>query len=108
MTPERIAELAGAGESEVLEFKKSTAALDAAMKAVCAMLNHRGGRVLFGVTPDAGVVGQGVGERTVERIAERMRDIEPPAFPSIERVPVGHGHEVLAISVGIGQSRPYT
>lgn len=108
MTPERIAELAGAGESEVLEFKKSTAALEAAMKAVCAMLNHRGGRVLFGVTPDAGVVGQDVGERTVERIAERMRDIEPPTFPSIERVPVGHGREVLAISVGIGQSRPYT
>ena len=48
MTPDLIEDLARAGESELVEFKRSTAELDTAMRAVCAMLNQRGGRVLFG------------------------------------------------------------
>lgn len=49
MTPEDIAALVAAGESETLEFKKSTGSRGPATKTVCAFLNHRGGHVLFGV-----------------------------------------------------------
>lgn len=38
-----------AGESEIQEFKLSTGQRTEAMRALCAFLNHRGGRVLFGV-----------------------------------------------------------
>ncbi len=48
MTPEQIATLAAAGESETVEFKRTTGERREATRTLCAMLNHRGGRVLFG------------------------------------------------------------
>ena len=72
------------------------------------MLNNRGGRVLFGVTPDRHIVGQQVGERTIEEVAGELRMIDPPTFPSIDRVPLPSGNEVLVVSVNPGRSQPYT
>lgn len=40
------------GESETLEFKKSTAQLQSAFESVCAFLNNNGGVVLIGVNDD--------------------------------------------------------
>lgn len=108
MTPDQLADVAAGGESEVVEFKRTTGEAETGARAVCAMLNHRGGRVLFGVAPNGAVVGQDVGENTIERLAQRLRDIDPPAFPSIDRVPVASGKEVLVVTVGRGQSGPYT
>lgn len=108
MTPELIAELARSGESEVVELKKSTAETTSAIQAVCAMLNHRGGRVLIGVSPTSQVLGQQVGAHTIEKIAQRLREIEPPAFPRVDRVPVGGTREVIVITVSTGHSPPYT
>lgn len=86
MTPEQIAALAAAGESETLEFKNSTGRRRAAAQTMCAMLNARGGYVLFGVTPEGEAAGQQVGERTVEEVTAEIQMIEPPAFPEIERI----------------------
>ena len=49
---------AAEGESETLELKRSTGRRREAARTLCTMLNHRGGRVLFGVEPDGRVVGQ--------------------------------------------------
>ena len=46
------------GESETLEFKKSTAQFRRAMETLCGMLNGSGGRVLIGVTPRGCILGQ--------------------------------------------------
>jgi hypothetical protein len=43
--------VAKAGESETVEFKKSTAEHERASKTVFGMANQRGGVVLFGVAP---------------------------------------------------------
>lgn len=51
MTADRISELVAAGETETLEFKSTTGQRSDAAKTLCAMLNQRGGHVLFGVTP---------------------------------------------------------
>ncbi len=75
---------------------------------VCAFLNQGGGRVLFGVTTAGDVVGQQVRERTIEELSEEIRRIDPPAFPTVERVPVDGGREVIVVSTGQGASRPYT
>ena len=40
------------GESDTLEFKKSTAKLHAAFETLCAFLNGKGGTVLIGVADD--------------------------------------------------------
>jgi len=107
MTADRISELAAAGESETLEFKRTTGQRSDAGKTLCAMLNQRGGYVLFGVTPDGAVVGQQVGEDTIEKVSAEIQRIEPRVFPSIERVSVGRGNEVIVVVARPGSAKPY-
>lgn len=71
------------------------------------MLNHRGGYFLVGVTPEGDVVGQQVGDRTMEEVSSKIPRIDPPAFPEISRVPVGGNLEVIVVSVAQGAARPY-
>jgi ATP-dependent DNA helicase RecG len=98
---------AAAGESETLELKRTTGERRDATRTLCAMLNHRGGRVMFGVGPDHRVSGQDVSDHTLEEVAQELKAIDPPVYPSIERVPVGDGREVLVVSVSAGPNRPY-
>ena len=107
MTPEQIRDLAALGESETLEFKKTTGERDGAARTACAMLNHRGGIIIFGISPDGEVTGQHVSERTIERASAEFQRIEPPAFPSIERVPVANDREALVVRVNRGDMAPY-
>lgn len=108
ITAEQVLAAARAGESETQEFKRSTGELRSAMHALTAMLNHRGGRVFFGVEPDQRVVGQQVGDRTLEELAQEVGQIEPPVFPAVERVAVTEGREVLVVTVPQGPGRPYS
>jgi ATP-dependent DNA helicase RecG len=107
ITLDQVESWARAGESEALEFKKTTGERREAMHTLCAMLNHRGGRVLFGVTPDGTVAGQQVSDRTIEEVAQEIQQIDPPVFPALERVEVNGGREVLVVTVSPGQARPY-
>lgn len=96
------------GESETLEFKETTGQRTAAAATLCGMLNHKGGRVLFGVDPRGRIRGQMTTDKTVEGVVQELRHIEPPVFPVIERIPVAAGLEVLVVSVESGRRRPYT
>ena len=107
MTSAKITALTSAGESESLEFKTFTGTRREAAATMCAMLNQRGGRVLFGVTPEGSVMGQQVSERTIEQLSDELHRIDPPAFPEIERVRVSAGWEVITVQVGRGPSPPY-
>ena len=108
MIPAEIDNLVTQGESETLEFKKTTGERVEVAKTTCAMLNHRGGVVLIGVAKDGTVVGQDVGDGTIERVAAELQNIDPPVFPTIDRVPVVNGKTVLMVQVGRGAMRPYT
>ena len=108
MNIERIAALAASGESETLEFKETTGTRREAAMTVCAFLNQSGGLVLFGVTPDGAVAGQQVSERTIEELSAELRQIDPPAFPTVERVAVDGDREVIMVSTDQGASRPYS
>ena len=108
MTPEQITRLIATGESETLEFKETTGTRRQAIQSLCAMLNHRGGRVLFGVTPEGSVRGQQVSDRTIEEVSAEIQRIEPPALPAVERIPVDTGREVLMVSVSQGHMKPHT
>ena len=66
MQPAAIAALVAQGESETLEFKRSTGTRRKGAQTICAMLNHRGGRVLFGVIPEGTIISQDVSDRTIE------------------------------------------
>lgn len=90
---------AALGESDTLEFKKSTAEKDRACRSLCAFANGRGGRVLFGVTPSGKLSGQVVTDRTLEELAQEFRGFEPPLFPTVDRIHAGPGAEVLVLAV---------
>ena len=65
------------GESETLEFKKSTSQLNACGETLCGFLNRSGGTILIGVNAQGKVVGQMIGDRTMQEIANLIRRIEP-------------------------------
>jgi predicted HTH transcriptional regulator len=74
------------GESATLELKRTTSERREAARTLCAMLNHQGARVIFGVEPDGRIIGQMVSDRTVEDVARKRAEIELRMFPSIEPV----------------------
>ena len=108
MTVDDVQTLATAGESETLELKASTGERVAGAMAVCAMLNHRGGTVLFGVQPNRQVSGQTVSERTIEQLSSALSEIDPPAFPTIDQVPIRGELRVVVVTVSVGQHQPYS
>ena len=107
MTPDEIAALAAAGESEMLEFKSTTGTRREAAATLCAMLNQRGGHVLFGITPEGAIAGQQVSERTIEELSAEVQRIDPPAFPAIERIRISDAREVIVVQTSRGSLPPY-
>jgi len=107
VTPDQIKALVASGESETLEFKATTGTRREAAATICAMLNQRGGHVLFGVAPQGTIVGQSIGDRTIEDVSAEIQRIDPPAFPGIERVQVSANREVIAVRITPGASPPY-
>lgn len=72
-------------ESEEIELKKSTSQLERALKAICAFLNHKGGKVYFGIAPDRKIVGQEVSDQTLKTISQKIRQkIKPEINPEIK------------------------
>lgn len=96
---EEFQKLIAKGESEDLEFKKTTGQRTEAAKTVCALLNGLGGFVVFGVSDKGETIGQQVTAKTLEDIALELRRIEPLAFPEIETVNIGNDKSVIVIRV---------
>ncbi len=113
MNIDELNELVRGGESDRVEFKKTTGQRSEGVRTVCAMLNGVGGFVLFGVTPAGKAAGQIVATQTVEEVHNELRKIEPPAFPDVETVALGNSNSVIALRVpsGVGpyvyDGRPY-
>ena len=84
MNRAELIKTAAQGESERLEFKKSTGQRTEAAKTVCGMLNGRGGMVLIGVTDKGELLGQEVSDKTQRDLARELSRIEPP--PMIDLV----------------------
>ena len=100
LTPEDVQMLAQRGESETLEFKRTTSELESAMRTVSGFLNAgNGGHVLFGVANDGRLVGMAVSDQTLHDVAKCVRQIEPEAGIRIETVPVTSGKDVVALFV---------
>jgi ATP-dependent DNA helicase RecG len=91
--------LATRGESDRLEFKRTTGEIKDAMQTLCAFLNGPGGVVLFGVRAGGIIEGQEVSDQTLQDIAQAADRFEPPAHVSIQRVKVKTGREVIAVMV---------
>jgi ATP-dependent DNA helicase RecG len=97
MKPVDVQRLAAAGESEDVEFKKSTSQLQRAAETLCGFLNGDGGSVLIGVTPEGQVVGQSVADSTLQAVAALLGRFEPAAPVRIHRVRRGKSGDVLVL-----------
>ncbi|MCZ2154547.1 MAG: putative DNA binding domain-containing protein [Bryobacterales bacterium] len=97
------------GESDSVEFKKSTGQLTRAAEALCAFLNGHGGLVLMGVSPDKKIIGQIVADGTLRDIAQCFKRFEPPAPIQIHRVPLPDSdREVLVLQADASyEARPF-
>ena len=97
MTRDELRRLVAGGESETLEFKRSTGQLTRAGETLCGMLNGEGGAVLLGVTDAGEIVGQEVADSTIRAVAAMLSDLEPLGPARFERLPVSDGREVIAL-----------
>ncbi len=96
------------GESDTLEFKKSTAERETAMKTVCGMLNGSGGRVLIGVTEAGKVRGQEVSDSTLKDMAQVVIPFDPAAHIRQQRVYLADGKQVFVVEVDPSPLAPHT
>ncbi len=96
------------GESETLEFKKSTAELRPAFETVCAFLNCNGGMVLIGVTDKGQMIGQDVADSTKQAIAHEINKLEPHQQIEIKYLLLDNNKKIIIISITKGLHAPYT
>ena len=106
MSAEEIKNLIAQGESETLEFKKSTAEIESAFKTVCAFLNGNGGIVVIGVNDSRKIVGLDVGDSMRKSIASHEVKIEPPIKLDIS-YPEVDSKTIVLIKVNAGNRAPY-
>ena len=75
------------GESEGIEFKRSTSLLKEAIQTLCAFANHKGDVLYFGVADDGKVIGQTVTDDTLKNIANSIKlNTDPKLYPQVEKV----------------------
>jgi ATP-dependent DNA helicase RecG len=77
-----IESLVRGGESENIEFKRTTCERREAARTVFAMLNYRDMRVVFGVEPGGRIIGRMVSDRTVEELAQELVRSNRRFFPT--------------------------
>jgi ATP-dependent DNA helicase RecG len=102
-----LKQLVDQGESDRLEFKKTTGELKAGMQALCAMLNGSGGMVVFGVTAAGKVVGQDITDATLQEVAREIKKLEPAATIAQTMVPVAGSLRVLALEAAQAPGGPF-
>ncbi len=95
------------GESQTLEFKKSTAQLHPAFKTLCAFLNGDGGTVLIGITDQGEIVGQDVSDNTQQAVAAEISKLEPPAQIAISYLILDNNKQVIVLEAQRGLHAPY-
>lgn len=107
MTQQELEALVKLGESETLEFKKTTGQLKPALETIAAFLNHKGGIVLIGVDRKGHILGQDVTDSTQQEIAQEIRKIEPAISPDINYLSIGSSKKLIILAVPAGDQKPY-
>ncbi|MCP4757294.1 MAG: hypothetical protein GY866_41050 [Proteobacteria bacterium] len=109
-----LSDLISKGESESVEFKKTTALLREGIETVCAFANHRGGYLLFGVDDEGGIIGQQVSDDTLKNIANAIKlNTDPKLFPTIQKIEIENRTCVLVtveespLKPHLAYGRPY-
>jgi ATP-dependent DNA helicase RecG len=100
-------QLIAGGESQTVEFKKSTGLIREAIETICAFANQHGGYLLFGVDDNGAVLGQQVADDTLRNLANAVKlNTDPKLYPAIERVEVD-GKSCILVTTEESPLRPH-
>lgn len=99
MLSNELRALVSGGESQQVEFKRSTGQRTEGARTVCAMLNTRGGFVLFGVSDAGEIFGQEVSAKTLADVVHEISRIEPRPLISPDVLPVDDRRSVILLRV---------
>lgn len=108
MNLDDLQELVAQGESDRMEFKKSTGDLKGGLETICGFLNGNGGQVLFGVTSVGKIIGQTISDTTLRDVAAELGKLDPRAPITQRRIPVSATQEVLMLETSVLTQAPYT
>lgn len=104
---EDVLSLIASGESDTVEFKKSTSALREAIETICAFANHRGGYLFFGVDDDGHIIGQQVTDDTLKNIANAVKlNTDPKLYPTIAKIKL-KGKDCIQVTVEESPFKPH-
>ena len=106
MNRDELSELIRNGENSILEFKRDGVHPDSLAKALSAMLNLEGGKVLLGVEDDGSVSGLERRREEVERWVMEIarRNLQPAVIPSWVAMTLEDGRVVGV--VGLPEDAP--
>jgi len=106
MTEEQLKQLIKQGEGQTLEFKASLSLRQEIGQAISAFANTDGGVVMVGVSPDSKIVGVDIGKKTVEDLANWLKEnTDPRIYPQIKIHNVD-GKDVIEIIVKEADEKP--
>jgi len=94
------------GESETLEFKESTSEWKEIVKTVSGFANTNGGIILIGITDKGIVSGVQIGNRTIEDLANKIKEnTDPKIFARISVEDIQE-KKIIVITINQNKSKP--
>ena len=108
MTKSELLELIANGENSGVEFKSDDLRPEQMAKAVVALANFQGGRILIGVDDDGMITG--IQRDDLERwVMDTVfgRTVHPMILPFYEEIRVDEQHRVAVITISQGVTKPY-
>lgn len=96
-------------ETETVEFKKTTAELNAGCVSICAMLNKHGvGTLYFGIKPNGDAIGQVVSENSLRDVSKAIYEsIRPQIYPTIQKIDIDQNKSLIKVEFN-GSETPYS
>jgi len=102
----RIKDIVKEGESQRVEFKRSLRLKNDIGKTISALANTDGGIILIGVSDEGEILGVDIGRKSVEDLANWVKEnTDPQIYPDI-RVHQVKGKNIIEISVKESDEKP--
>ena len=104
-----LKEIIEAGESEITEFKTSLAGWRDVVETISAFSNRNGGRVFIGVADNCDIIGVDIGKKTIEKLANQIKqNTDPVIYPSIrvEEIDGKQGKQVIVVDALESEQKP--
>jgi len=102
----KILKLVKKRESEILEFKPSLSQIKGIIETISAFSNTRGGSIIIGVDDKRNILGVDVGKKTIESLANKIKqNTDPQVYPSIFVEDID-GKNIIVVEVKESKSKP--